>query len=133
MHMLVQEAKRFSKYGTVGLFSNFCLYGLFLILIQFGISPVLASGISYVIGVALSYLLNRQWTYQSKNSHARDLPKFLVAYGVGFVTALVMIAWLIRWFSPAFAQIINMIVVAVVIYTLLNLFKFGVEGHEQDD
>ena len=119
------EAKRFSKYSIIGLVNNAGLYVLFVGLIYVSVSPVMAAGICYVLGVAIAYLLNRRWAFESSTSHMQDLPRFLAAYGVGLLSTLVTIALLVRWMPAEIAQILNIGITAVVIYTMLRILRFG--------
>lgn len=119
------EAGRLSRYGIVGLATNLLLYVLFLLLIGLDVSAVTAAGLCYVTGVCISYFLNRKWTFGSGASHGRDLPKFLLAYGIGLCSTLVTIGILIRWLPPELAQILNVGLTAMVIYASLLALRFG--------
>lgn len=128
MGRLRQEAGRFSKYGAIGVLNNALLYVLFLVLVYLGVPAVLTAGLCYVLGVAVSYTLNRRWAFSSGNSHAHDLPRFLAAYGIGLGSTLVTISVLLLWLPPAVAQLLNVGITAVVIYTMLRLLQFGGGG-----
>lgn len=130
MTPLSTEGKRFSRYGMIGVVNNLVLYGLFVVLIAMSVSPVVAAGICYGLGVAASYLLNRIWTFDSANSHARDLPRFLMAYGVGLVSTMVAIRVLTIWIPPELAQVFNILLTAVVIYAMLRILRFGTNGND---
>lgn len=119
------EIQRLYRYGVVGITVNFSLYLVFLLFLHFDLTPTVAAGLCYGLGVAISYLINRRWTFASTDSHRRDLPKFLLAYGVGLVSTLLTIAILIRWLPPELAQIFNIGLTAMVIYVSLRLFRFG--------
>ena len=125
MNRLASEATRVAKYGVVGVVSNLTLYVLFVALIWLSLSPQWAVAICYVLGVALSYTLNRQWTFKSTSAHSRDLPRFLAAYGIGFIFTILAITQLVRVMAPELAQIINIGLTAGVIYLCLRLFRFG--------
>jgi putative flippase GtrA len=125
MKPAIEEGRRFLRYGMVGVISNLMLYGLFVSLVWFGTGPVFTAGLCYVLGVALSYLLNRRFTFASTARHGHDLPKFLLAYGIGFVATLIFIAALVRVLRPEVAQIVNIGLTAVVIYASLRLMRFG--------
>lgn len=130
MKGVASEVKRFSRYGLVGLGTNLSLYALFVLLVRVGVSPVLSAGVCYGLGVAMSYVLNRKWTFASSDGHRHDLPKFMIAYGVGLVSTLLTISLLLRWLPAEFAQIVNIGVTAVMIYTCLRLLRFGMgTGH----
>ena len=117
--------KSFLRYGIVGLGTNGTLYLLFVALIWVGLAPALTAGLTYVLGVTLSYVLNRYWSFESTASHGRDLPRFLVSYGIGFVATMGFIVVLTRWLRPEIAQVLNIGLTALVIYTSLRLTGFG--------
>ncbi|MEP1202184.1 MULTISPECIES: GtrA family protein [Rhodobacterales] len=130
MKRLRTEASRFTKYGVIGLVNNAVLYAVFVLLVYLGISPVIVAGICYVLGVSASYVLNRRWAFESTNSHARDLPRFLTAYGTGLLSTLATIYVLILWLPPEIAQLLNIAITAVVIYTMLRLLRFGSDASD---
>lgn len=125
MKRLADEARRFSRYGIVGLATNLSLYLIFVLLLRLGVSPVVSAGLCYCLGVGMSYLLNRRWTFGSNDGHGRDLPKFLLAYGVGFASTLLTISLLVSWLPAELAQILNIGITAVVIYACLRILRFG--------
>jgi len=127
------ELNRFARFATVGVATNGMLYIAFLALLRAGTAPVSAAGLCYVAGTLLSYVLNRRWTFASGQSHRRDLPRFLVAYGIGLVSTLATIALLTRWLRPAIAQILNIGLTALVIYFSLRLLHFGRKKEKSAD
>lgn len=124
--------RSFLRYVVVGLGTNGSLYLLFVALIWAGLTPVLTAGLTYVLGVTLSYLLNRAWSFESTASHGRDLPRFLASYGIGFVATMIFIALLTKWLRPEIAQILNIGLTAMVIYSSLRLTGFGRDDAQSD-
>jgi putative flippase GtrA len=121
---------RILRFGIVGLGTNLGLYLMFLLLIIGGVAPVPASAFCYGLGVMGSYLLNRRWTYASRANHGRDLPRFLLAYGVGFVVALIAMVLLVKPLGPALAQIVTIVMAALSTFACLQLLRFGRVEHE---
>jgi len=121
----VTGIQRFSRYAIVGVGSNVTLYLLFLLLVWGGLAPVLVSGMVYILGVTLSYIFNRMWTFSSERDHSHDLPRFLGAYGVGLVVTLISMWILVDPLGPAIAQLVTIFITAVSIYAMLNLLRFG--------
>jgi len=116
---------RLQRYGIIGLSTNLSLFVLFLLLIRVNIAPVWASGLCYVLGVILSYSLNRRWTFSSRQSHLHDIPRFLISYGIGFLITLALMAMLVTPLGPSAAQVITIGLTAVSIYGCLQLLHFG--------
>ena len=119
---------QFGKYGIMGFAANGVSYAVFLILIYTGLNPIIASGLCYVLGVGISYVGNRYWAFKSPNSHANDLPRYLIAYLAGLVFALLSMAVLIRWMHPALAQILTIVTASIVIFSCLKIAGFGRAG-----
>jgi putative flippase GtrA len=116
---------RLGRYGATGLALNGFGYVLFLGLLQLGVPPLAGAAVCYVLGLMGSYVINRRWTFESGESHFHDLPKFILAYGIGLVSTLATLSILIQWLRPEFAQIINTFTTALVIYICLQKFRFG--------
>lgn len=116
---------RFARYGVVGLAVNLGAYAVFLGLLYWGILPVIASGITYVVAVAASYIANRRWSFASTASHSSDMPRYLLAYGIGLATAMSSMYVLTFWIPPAIAQVLVIGITAVVIFLCLEALKFG--------
>jgi len=129
----VEELRKISRFGAIGLGSNALLYVAFLALLHVGLSPVISAGICYITGVALSYVLNRGWTFRSSSAHRHDLPRFFLAYAVGFVSTLCTITALLYFLEPELAQILNIAITALVVYTSLRALRFGTAKGGRDD
>ena len=117
--------RQLARYGVVGVVSNLTTYGIFLGFYYLGMPPVIATGVVYVIGVCISYVVNRNWTFESKSIHSHDLPKFVLAYGLGFVVSLISMWGLLHWIPAEFAQLMTIFISAAMIFTLLKLLHFG--------
>lgn len=133
MTTVTREFRQLARYGLVGLISNLGLYALFLVLLRVGVRPTAATGICYALGVTASYLANRRWTFSSARKHSSDLPKFVIAYGIGLISTLATINLLMRWLRPEFAQLFNIAITAAVIYAGLKIFRFGQEDRKDAD
>lgn len=116
---------RFARYGMVGLSVNLGAYAVFLSLLYWGISAVIASGLTYVMAVTASYVANRRWSFASTASHRSDMPRYLLAYGIGLTTAMSSMYILTFWIPPAIAQVLVIGITAVVIFICLEALKFG--------
>ena len=127
------HAARFGRYGIVGIASNLFCFLVFLGLIAMNVRPVLASGMVYILGLTISYIANRSWSFRSTSGHRQDLPRFLISYGIGLVFSMASMWVLIMGMHPAIAQIITTLLAAVVIYSCLTLFKFGQVGKTYAD
>lgn len=128
MTILDRELRPLVRYGVVGVASNGALYVAFLLLLQLAVRPEVAAGICYGFGVCLSYVLNRAWSFQSRDTHREDMPKFLLAHLVGLCSTVLMLSLLLNWLRPELAQLVNVGFTAIIIYANLRLLRFGGEN-----
>lgn len=84
------------KYLCVGALNTCVGYGLIFALVWCGLMPEVASALGYGVGIAFSYWLNKHFTFQSSNSHRRDLPRFVLAMGLAFICQLAVVSVLHR-------------------------------------
>lgn len=82
----------FVRFALVGLANTAVGYGVILLLYyRFETGPVLANVGGYLIGVLLSYVLNRSFTFASHRPHVEALPRFSLAATACFVLNLIVL------------------------------------------
>lgn len=113
------------RYSVVGVVSNICCYLVFLGLLRLRTTPVAATALCYLLGVAISYSANRRWTFRSRNRHRTDAICFAGAYTLGLAFSMAAMALLVRSLPPAAAQVVVVVATATVIFTCLRVFGFG--------
>ncbi|MFD6675486.1 GtrA family protein [Rhodococcus zopfii] len=59
-------------------------YGLYVLLMAFGVTRDLAKAISFVAGTTTAYLINRRWTFKAEPSRARFVA-VVILYAVTFL------------------------------------------------
>ena len=122
---------RLARYGATGVLSNTAVFVVFLLLIWVKIPPILASSLCYGLGVTVSYIVNRRWTFASQGSHLSDMLRFLVAYGLGLGVTLISMFSLLKVMNPAPAQLITIGITALAIYVFLHMVRFGAPANEE--
>jgi len=98
------EQKRFVKFLIVGVISSFVDFGFMnLFTLLFNIPLIIAQGLSFLIAVLESFMLNRFWIYpdsRSKSQYNQFMQFFLInLVGIGIRTLLI----------PVFYRLINSI------------------------
>lgn len=81
----VTALRQFSRYVTIGVVTNLLLYASYLLLTFAGTAPKAAMTVTYVTGVALSFHLNRRWTFESGLPYMQTLRRFIALYASGYV------------------------------------------------
>lgn len=115
------------KYLIVGGSVNAFLYGVYLLLsMAFDVSPLIATTITYVLGVALTYIGNTFWSFEHGQSHTYSLPRYIAAYGVGYVVQAGVLIGAVSAFGimHQIAQLAAMVVAAGAIFMLLNYWVY---------
>ena len=85
----------FYKYLLVGVINTIVGYGIIFLLMYIGVLPEVSNIIGYTVGISVSYLLNKTYTFKSKTHPKKEFPKFvfslLIAYGLNFLTLILCI------------------------------------------
>ncbi len=122
---LLDQAVRFVLFGVLSAAVDFGIYSL---LLHFGLWADLAKAISFVFGTVTAYLLNRRWTFDSKGGAAPAV-RFAMLYSTTFFVNVgvnaaglamfagnhwrVPIAWVI---AQAIATVINFVLLRTVVF-----------------
>ncbi len=114
------------RYLTVGVVSNGVLYAGYLLLTWLGLLPVVATSVLYATGVAGTYMANRSWSFKSDRGHLQAAPRYLLAYGSGYVVQVAILSGLTYLVAVPhqLAQIVAMVGAAVTIFAGLRLWVF---------
>lgn len=77
---------QFIQFALVGCAAAIGHYGTLIALCEWaGVSPVPASGAGFVVGAAISYVLNYQFVFQSDKGHMPTAAKFLTVAVIGLM------------------------------------------------
>ncbi len=116
------------RYASVG-----CVNTLVSLLVIFGTkaflynNDVVANVAGYAVGLAVSFVLNKSWTFDENGPNLgpgiRFLAAFLIAYSINLGTVLVCIDWLTV--NPYFAHILGMVPYSAAFFFLCKFFVFS--------
>lgn len=122
--------KTLLRYGLIGVGNTFVGFGLIFFLMYLGMVAEISNAIGYVVGIFLSYFLNRNLNFKSGNRHAEDLPRFLVSMAVAYVCNLLVLVLFHRYlkFNAYFSQIVAGVVYTLVGYILSKCWVFKVSA-----
>ena len=88
---IVFNPQSFIRFVLVGGATTACQYIVLTLLVELlHVKADLASSIGYAIGAAVSYAVNRFWTFKSDVSHAQSLPRFITMIGIGLSLSFVI-------------------------------------------
>ena len=114
---LIRQVQRFAAVGLVNTVIG--LAAIYAVMFFFQSGAVIANAIGYIIGLAVSFLLNRTWTFNSNRPVALVFPKYLLVVAIAYPLNLGVVLVAISYFfaNPYFAQLIG-----VGIYTVCMFF-----------
>jgi putative flippase GtrA len=99
------------KFGAVGIANTALDVGLFSVLtLVAGIQAPAANVVSYSSGIALSFALNRAWTFRDRNRQRpwRRLALFATGNLVGLALSTAVVASLVRAWGPLPAKAVSL-------------------------
>lgn len=122
---LLDQAVRFVVFGVLSAGVDF---GIYTLLLHFGLYADVSKAISFVCGTITAYLLNRRWTFDSKGGAAPAI-RFAILYTTTFFVNVgvnaaglaifsadswrVPVAWVI---AQAVATVINFVLLRTVVF-----------------
>ena len=98
------------KFGAVGIANTALDVGLFSVLtLVVGIQAPAANVVSYSSGIALSFALNRAWTFRDRNRQRpwQRLGLFATGNLVGLALSTAVVASLVRTWGPLPAKAVS--------------------------
>jgi len=114
------------KYLLVGIINTIVGYGIIFFLMFLGVSPEISNIVGYAVGISVSYVLNKIYTFQSKAHPKKEFPKFvlslLASYTLNFLTLVLCIH--IFKINPYISQIISGTVYTISGFVFLKYFAF---------
>lgn len=119
--------KQFGRYLVVGVFNTVWGYVLiFACMYLLHWSPEASNVTGYAIGLLTSYVLNRRYTFRSRDSTMLEFPRFLGTFFFAFAANFATLAVLVRVleFHAGISQILAGAVYVGASYALSRYFVF---------
>lgn len=116
---------QFMRYAVVGLASNLVLYLAYLGLTILGMGPKTAMSVLYVLGVAQTFIFNRNWSFGHDGAPHGAFARYVASYGFGYLFNLVVL-WVAVDHMGLPHQIVQGIMIVSLAAMLFLLQKFWV-------
>jgi putative flippase GtrA len=120
---------QFVKFAVVGVLNSAIHYLVFWFLYSFsGTQYLIASIIGYVAGMANSYILNRKWTFGSRNQKLLpELSRFVAVNLIALGANLGLLYLLVSAgnMAPQWAQLLAIVASTLVNFVLNKLWTFA--------
>lgn len=119
------EVRAFARFGVVGITSNALLFVVYLVLTALGMEPLAAATLMWILGVAISFVLNRSWTFRHSGSVGPALVRYGLLYATAYGLNLALLALLTRAGYPhALVQGILILVFGVGLFIVQRTWVF---------
>jgi putative flippase GtrA len=124
------------RYALVGVLNTGVGYAvIFLCMGVFGWNHVVSNVAGYAVGLATSFLLNRNFTFRSTGAARAELKRFLLIFAVSYLANLAVLVLLVdvMGISSGWTQLIAGIVYSVLFFLLSKYYVFidGAEGRSR--
>ena len=129
--------RQFIRYAAVGLASNTALFLVYLALTALGAGHKTAMTFSYSLGVGLSFVFNRSWTFGHRGRIKGSFSKYAAIYIFGYLLNYTgLYVWVDRLgYNHAIVQFVLVFSIAVMLFLLQKFFVFtpgAADGGEPD-
>lgn len=116
----------FIKYLMVGMINTLVGFGIIFILMYRGLLPEIANFIGYLCGFILSFILNKYFTFKSKNYVKSEFIRFALSMGIAYLINLLILVISYRYFgiNEYISQIIAGIFYTLSGYLLSKFYAF---------
>jgi putative flippase GtrA len=124
MNGLIRQSLRFGAVGMVN--TAIGLLAIYAVIFFFNTGPVVANAIGYAIGLAVSFVLNRIWTFGDGRSVGKVLPRYLLAAAISYLFNLSVVLLGTYYFGvgPYLIQLFGIGVYTVTLFLGCRWFVF---------
>ncbi|WP_076998639.1 GtrA family protein [Variovorax sp. KK3] len=118
---------QFLRFLTVGVFNTvfgYCI--IFACMYLAGLSAEVSNVIGYAVGLTTSYLLNRNFTFRSKQSRRGEVVRFVIVFAIAYMANFLALLLLIRQIGvhEGLSQILAGAVYVLASYAMNKLYVF---------
>jgi putative flippase GtrA len=120
------------RFGLVGLANTGVgLLTIYATIYYFDVTPLAANAIGYAIGFALSFVLNRRWTFKNNLSVHQVLPRYFLAATFSYVLNFTAVLICYHHFDMN-AYLVQLLGIALYTISMFSISKFFVFTQPQE-
>ena len=118
--------RQLSRYAFVGIVSNLAGYLIYLFITHFGIAPKITMTILYVVGAAIGYIGNRNFTFEYQGSRLGSGTRYFIAHFIGYIINLIILFLFVDQMRLAhqWVQAAAIVIVAGFLFIASKFFVF---------
>lgn len=121
-----RENLRLIRFFTVGALNTVVGFGTIFLLMYVGMSVVVSNFIGYIIGITVSFFLNKKFTFRSNTNPLKEIPKFLLSLFISYLLNLMVVLTCVEILAinPYLSQILGGVAYTLSGYVLMRNFVF---------
>ncbi len=121
--------KYFIGYLVVGIINTLVGYSIIFLLLYIGLIPEISNLTGYVIGILVSFFLNKNFNFKSRGKIRKELPKFVTSMGIAYILNLAAMSYSYRvlGIDKYLAQVFGGSFYVITGYTLSRFWVFDIE------
>lgn len=121
---MIRQTLRFVLVGALN--TTIGILAIYSVLYLFKTTPVIANAIGFTIGLVVSFVLNRNWTFADTTSIAKTLPRYLMITIASYTLNLLVVVIGMRNFGigPYLIQLFGVVVYSVSMFLGFKWFVF---------
>lgn len=115
------------RYGVIGLLHNSCGYIFYLLATFLGAPPMLVVGLMYPLATILSFIGNKQWTFDFQGGAGSSFMRFVIVQVMGYFMNLLLLFYFVEQlnYPHQLVQAVAIFVVAAFLFVALKFFVFS--------
>lgn len=115
-----------ARYAVIGVASNSTIYVIYLLATYYGLGHKTAMTITYVIGLSVSFIGNKKWTFSHNGDSLSAVFRYVMAHLMGyFLNFLILFVFVDKLgYAHQWVQALGIIVVAGFLFVLFKYFVF---------
>ena len=112
------------RYYSAGLVTNIVGYIIFLLLVSIGIECKLAASLIYLVGVLISFYINREYVFVSNVSFGSSVPMLILMMFLGYVINMSILFCFVDVlaFDPGIVQLMSALIVSLYFFIFNRFF-----------
>ena len=121
--------KTFVRFLFVGVLNTIIGYSIIMVLFHLvGLTYGVSYFLSYMVGVVISFFLNRQFVFFSKNHKLYEFFRFLIAFGISYIVSYIFLYLFVEYqiLGENIAFLGGMVIYSTLFYLLNKYIVFKI-------
>lgn len=117
---------QFVKFGIVGCSNTLIGFGIYYVLVWFGMHYMIANVVSYIVSVLNAFYWNNKYVFHNTTHWLKAIVKTYASYGFSFFVGTVLLWGLVEWIhiSKYFAPLLTLVLTVPLNFAMNKFWTF---------